>query len=179
MRASETVKSNVERTWLSTPERSGSDRATYPYRSRRNLPDCHQSALNHLSTSVSEEPQSCCTFLHISLDFGVKRISIEISPPIQFRIEWADSQGMSPLLGCRPILFVALSSAPFVIAHSTHRAEYTSLPATIVLKTFVLEISSAGTEKMSFDSTARSASLPGSSVPSLSSENLAYVDPCV
>jgi hypothetical protein len=42
-------------------------------------------------------------FLYISLDFGIKRISIEVSPPIQFRIEWADSQGMSPLLGCRPI----------------------------------------------------------------------------
>jgi len=28
---------------------------------------------------------------------------MEISPPIQFRIEWADSQGLSPLLGCRPI----------------------------------------------------------------------------
>jgi hypothetical protein len=45
-------------------------------------------------------------FLHISLDLGQKRISIELSPPIQFRIEWADSQGMSPLLGCRPILIV-------------------------------------------------------------------------
>ena len=42
-------------------------------------------------------------FLHIGLDFGKKRHSIEVSPPIQFRIEWADSQGMSPLLGCRPI----------------------------------------------------------------------------
>ena len=29
--------------------------------------------------------------------------SIEVSPPIQFRIEWAGSQGMSPLLGRRPI----------------------------------------------------------------------------
>jgi hypothetical protein len=38
-----------------------------------------------------------------ALDFPAKRISIELSPPIQFRIEWADSQGMSPLLGCRPI----------------------------------------------------------------------------
>jgi len=28
---------------------------------------------------------------------------MDVSPPIQFRIEWADSQGMSPLLGCRPI----------------------------------------------------------------------------
>ena len=42
-------------------------------------------------------------FLHMGLDFGKKRHSIEVSPPIQFRIEWADSQGMSPLLGCRPI----------------------------------------------------------------------------
>jgi hypothetical protein len=39
----------------------------------------------------------------LSLDFRVRRISIELSPPIQFRIEWAASQGMSPLLGCRPI----------------------------------------------------------------------------
>ena len=42
-------------------------------------------------------------FLHIVLDFPGKRISIGVSPPIQFRIEWADSQGMSPLLGCRLI----------------------------------------------------------------------------
>jgi hypothetical protein len=41
--------------------------------------------------------------LQLALDILVKRISIEVSPPIQFRIEWADSQGMSPLLGCRPI----------------------------------------------------------------------------
>src|ERR1700683_4554416 len=44
-----------------------------------------------------------CRNLQLILDFPVKRISIELSPPIQFRIEWADSQGMSPLLGCRPI----------------------------------------------------------------------------
>ena len=36
---------------------------------------------------------------------------MEVSPPIQFRIEWADSQGMSPLLGCRPIL-IAVSGYP-------------------------------------------------------------------
>ena len=47
-----------------------------------------------------------CKILQNPLDFVVKRISIEISPPIQFRIEWADSQGMSPLLGCRPILIL-------------------------------------------------------------------------
>ena len=41
--------------------------------------------------------------MHIVLDFKEKRNSIELSPPIQFRIEWADSQGMSPLLGCRPL----------------------------------------------------------------------------
>src|SRR6266852_3949433 len=45
-----------------------------------------------------------CRNLQLTLDFPAKRISIEVSPPIQFRIEWADSQGMSPLLGCRPIL---------------------------------------------------------------------------
>jgi len=37
------------------------------------------------------------------LDIWIEESSIEISPPIQFRIEWADSQGKSPLLGCRPI----------------------------------------------------------------------------
>jgi hypothetical protein len=42
-------------------------------------------------------------YAHIVLDFKEKKNSIELSPPIQFRIEWADSQGMSPLLGCRPI----------------------------------------------------------------------------
>jgi hypothetical protein len=31
---------------------------------------------------------------------------MKTSPPIQFRIEWADSQGLSPLLGCRPILIL-------------------------------------------------------------------------
>ena len=46
------------------------------------------------------------SFLHISLDFEPNRGSIEVSPPIQFRIEWADSQGKSPLLGCRPILIL-------------------------------------------------------------------------
>src|SRR5208282_2594364 len=50
-------------------------------------------------------PDSCRN-LQLVLDFPAKRISIELSPPIQFRIEWADSQGMSPLLGCRPIYFV-------------------------------------------------------------------------
>src|SRR5437867_12972506 len=36
---------------------------------------------------------------------------MEVSPPIQFRIEWADSQGKSPLLGCRPLLTFGVSSA--------------------------------------------------------------------
>jgi hypothetical protein len=44
-----------------------------------------------------------CRNLQLILDFSLHRISIEVSPPIQFRIEWAVSQGMSPLLGCRPI----------------------------------------------------------------------------
>jgi hypothetical protein len=38
-----------------------------------------------------------------ALDFRPNRSSIEVSPPIQFRIEWAGSQGMSPLLGRWPI----------------------------------------------------------------------------
>jgi len=33
---------------------------------------------------------------------------MKVSPPIQFRIEWAGSQGMSPLLGSRPILILVL-----------------------------------------------------------------------
>jgi len=37
------------------------------------------------------------------LDFLGEGSSIEVSPPIQFRVEWADSQGKSPLLGLRPI----------------------------------------------------------------------------
>jgi hypothetical protein len=44
-----------------------------------------------------------CINLQLALDFPVNRTSMDVSPPIQFRIEWADSQGMSPLLGCRPI----------------------------------------------------------------------------
>jgi len=45
--------------------------------------------------------------LQLILDFRLKRASMEISPPIRFRIEWADSQEKSPLLGCRPILIEA------------------------------------------------------------------------
>jgi hypothetical protein len=44
-----------------------------------------------------------CRNLQLMLDFRAGRISMYVSPPIQFRVEWADSQGMSPLLGCRPI----------------------------------------------------------------------------
>jgi hypothetical protein len=40
---------------------------------------------------------------------------MEVSPPIQFRIEWADSQGLSPLLGCRPILILAVGRWPLVV----------------------------------------------------------------
>jgi hypothetical protein len=47
--------------------------------------------------------KDCCKKLQLVLDFSVKKASIELSPPIQFRIEWAGSQGMSPLLGRRPI----------------------------------------------------------------------------
>jgi len=47
--------------------------------------------------------KNCCKNLQLVLDLSVRRASIEVSPPIQFRIEWADSQGMSPLLGRRPI----------------------------------------------------------------------------
>src|SRR5207247_9852469 len=44
------------------------------------------------------------------LDICAEGSSIEVSPPIQFRIEWADSQGKSQLLGCRPILTFEVSS---------------------------------------------------------------------
>src|SRR5438874_11094753 len=44
------------------------------------------------------------------LDICAEGSSMEVSPPIQFRIEWADSQGKSPLLGCRPILTFGVSS---------------------------------------------------------------------
>ena len=50
--------------------------------------------------------RSCAASRHLAerlLDFWTEGASMEVSPPIQFRIEWADSQGMSPLLGCRPI----------------------------------------------------------------------------
>jgi len=63
-------------------------------------------------------------FLHIGLDFGKKRHSIELSPPIQFRIEWADSQGMSPLLGCRPILFLDRHPLPHLAHHRRRRLHF-------------------------------------------------------
>jgi hypothetical protein len=39
----------------------------------------------------------------LKLDIHGEGSSMEISPPIHFRIEWAGSQEMSPLLGRRPI----------------------------------------------------------------------------
>jgi hypothetical protein len=59
--------------------------------------------IRHLTWGIESYVFPARKFLHIALDFVKKRTSIELSPPIQFRIEWADSQGMSPLLGCRPI----------------------------------------------------------------------------
>src|SRR5215831_10790966 len=61
---------------------------------------CHNIHKTNMARKILQNP----------LDFAVKRNSIEISPPIQFRIEWADSQGMSPLLGCRPILIFLTQS---------------------------------------------------------------------
>jgi hypothetical protein len=40
------------------------------------------------------------------LDIWRQGVKIKLSPPIQFRIEWADSQEKSPLFGCRPILIL-------------------------------------------------------------------------
>jgi len=45
----------------------------------------------------------CGTYSQFGLDIPSNGSSIEVSPPIRFRIEWAGSQGMSPLLGRRPI----------------------------------------------------------------------------
>src|SRR5205807_6850284 len=75
-----------------------------------------------------------CKNLQLTLDFPVKRISIELSPPIQFRIEWADSQGMSPLLGCRPILIlrIPVDVAP---SHKTAPFLYLTRKAFIFLRT--------------------------------------------
>jgi hypothetical protein len=39
----------------------------------------------------------------LMLDIDGDGASMEISPPIHFRIEWAGSQGKSPLLGSRPV----------------------------------------------------------------------------
>jgi hypothetical protein len=39
----------------------------------------------------------------LKLDIRSEGSSMDISPPIHFRIEWADSQGKSPLLGSRPV----------------------------------------------------------------------------
>src|SRR6202044_2209985 len=52
-------------------------------------------------------------------------------------------------------------------------ALYTILPPTMVVTTRVLPMVSGGTEKMSCDSTARSASLPTSRVPTRPSEKAA------
>jgi len=40
----------------------------------------------------------------LTLDIQTQGSTIDLSPPIQFRIEWVDSQEKSPLFGCRPIL---------------------------------------------------------------------------
>jgi hypothetical protein len=39
----------------------------------------------------------------LKLDIRSEGSSMDISPPIHFRIEWAGSQGKSPLLGSRPV----------------------------------------------------------------------------
>src|ERR1700752_4822400 len=92
MRAMKTVKSSVRRSLCQRKKiaiveaeasfRDSSKRPEYgyKYRKKEDLP------LRRRSTARK--------FLHISLDFTLNRISIEVSPPIQFRIEWADSQGM-------------------------------------------------------------------------------------
>src|SRR5437016_9291358 len=44
------------------------------------------------------------------LDICAEGSSMEVSPPIQFRIEWADSQGKVTRPGCRPNLTFGVSS---------------------------------------------------------------------
>src|SRR6266852_6094309 len=92
MRAMKTVKSNVRRSLCQRKGLIFTDFAAGRQASKWAESGCQ---------ALMGRP---CRNLQLTLDFPVKRISIELSPPIQFRIEWADSQGMSPLLGCRPIL---------------------------------------------------------------------------
>jgi hypothetical protein len=57
-------------------------------------------------TAISEwdfEPFRKKSGSQLRLDIVGEGSSIDTSPPIHFRIEWAGSQGMSPLLGRRPI----------------------------------------------------------------------------
>ena len=103
-----TVKSSV-RSSLCQREEGGFSSAIYGFAGQIPekvwvLPNYFQTPGNNgFRGAVASFATSSRKFLHIFLDFGQKRNSIESSPPIQFRIEWADSQGMSPLLGCRPI----------------------------------------------------------------------------
>src|SRR6185503_7936636 len=53
-------------------------------------------------------------------------------------------------------------------------SRYVSLPPMTVSSTFVLRMSIGGIVRMSFDSTTRSASLPGVSVPRFCSSKFAY-----
>src|ERR1700739_4090846 len=106
MRALTTVKSNVRISLMSTQE-DGSGGAGGD---SRRLISGFFPALRNAVASICKynvyryiKKSGARKFLHISLDFRQNRTTIEVSPPIQFRIEWADSQGMSPLLGCRPI----------------------------------------------------------------------------
>ncbi len=77
----------------------------------------------------------------------------------------------SPISGNLPV--------PAAARHGYRAVPYTTLPPTMVMTTAVLPIVSGGAAKISCYSTARSASLPASSVPTLLSEKAAYAEPAV
>src|SRR6185437_9258215 len=54
-------------------------------------------------TSRKEAVQNNFSRTELKLDIQDEGSSMDISPPIHFRIEWAGSQGKSPLLGSRPV----------------------------------------------------------------------------
>jgi len=60
-------------------------------------------ASSRFGNAILGQCRALANNLERTLDFCANGSSMNLSPPIQFRVEWADSQGMSPLLGCRPI----------------------------------------------------------------------------
>src|SRR5256886_3840210 len=88
----------------------------------------------------------------------------------------------SPSCGCSGSVSQTGGSAAgrhFPERHFTTPASYATFPPTIVSTLSVCESSPSGTVKMSCDKTARSASMPGASVPFSRSANSAYAEPRV